>query len=96
MSATDPSFGLEEESLYGVLTTYENQVDVGRKVAWQRGKWVGNYPTIRGWIRGYYEDVVKAIRGGDVVVDPQISRDGIRVIELARMSHEKGMTVDWS
>ncbi|KAH7409056.1 hypothetical protein BKA64DRAFT_732033 [Cadophora sp. MPI-SDFR-AT-0126] len=98
--ATDPDFGVEDEGLYGELTTYkkfhEGQVDKGKKVMWQRAKWVGKYPTIRGWIRGYYEDVVKAIRGGELVVDPQDSRDGIRVMELARMSHEKGVTVDWS
>ncbi|KAG4436067.1 hypothetical protein IFR05_008457 [Cadophora sp. M221] len=98
--STDPAFGFEDESLYGELTTYEkyheSQVDKGKKVMWQKGKWVGKYPTIRGWIRGYYEDVVKAIRGGELVVDPQDSRDGIRVMELARLSHEKGVTVDWS
>jgi len=51
---------------------------------------------VRGWIRGYYEDVVKAVRGGEVAVDPRDSRDGIRVMELARVSHEKGETVPWS
>lgn len=51
---------------------------------------------MRGWIRGYYEDVVKAVRGGEVVVDPRDSRDGIRIMELARVSNEKGETVPWS
>lgn len=95
MSASDPRFGVEDESLHGLLTTYE-KFDESQVHDTERGKWVGRYPTIRGWIRGYYEDVAKAVRGGEVVVNAQDSRDGIRVMELARESHEKGATVAWS
>jgi len=43
---------------------------------------------------GFYRDLVAAIRGeAEVVVRPEVSRDGIRIIELARESAEKGSTV---
>jgi len=55
------------------------------------------YPSMPGWYRGYYENVADAIRGrADIMVDPQTARDGLRVIELARESHEKGYTMPWS
>jgi len=95
MSASDPSFGIEPEALHGTLTTY-NQFHPSQNHNEKKNKWVGRYPAVRGWIRGYYEDVVKAVRGGEVAVDPRDSRDGIRVMELARVSHEKGETVPWS
>jgi len=41
--------------------------------------------------------VVAAIRGtAEVVVKPETARDGLRIIELARESHEKKITVPWS
>jgi predicted dehydrogenase len=55
------------------------------------------YPSLPGSYRAYYENVVDAIRGREkIMVDPQTARDGLRVIELARESHEKGRTVPWS
>ena len=60
-------------------------------------KYQGKFPSIKGKYVEYYEDVVAAIRGEkELVVKPGESRDGIRVIELARESHVKGMTVKWS
>ncbi|KAH7372076.1 hypothetical protein BKA64DRAFT_750894 [Cadophora sp. MPI-SDFR-AT-0126] len=96
LSASDPSFGIEDSSLHGTLTTY-TQFHPSQTHNAEKGKWVGKYPAVRGWIRGYYEDVVDAVRGGKVVVDPGDSRDGIRVMEMARESHERGITVpcDW-
>ena len=45
----------------------------------------------------YYKDVVAAIKGEkEVLVKPEESRMGIRVIELAMESAEKGVTVEWS
>lgn len=58
---------------------------------------MGKYPSARGSYVDYYKDVVAAIRGDkEVVVKPEESRMGIRVIELARESAEKGLTVAWS
>jgi len=46
---------------------------------------------------GYYVDVVKAIKGeAKVYCKPEQSRDGIKIIELARESAKKGVTVAWS
>ena len=58
---------------------------------------MGKYPTLPGYYCGYYENVVDAIRGrAEVEVKPEEARDGLRVIELARESYEKGCTVAWS
>jgi predicted dehydrogenase len=58
---------------------------------------VGKYPSLPGWYRGYYENLVEAIRGiAKPDVDPATARDGIRIIELARESHTKGATVPFS
>lgn len=58
---------------------------------------MGKYPSFQGRYRGYYENVAAAILGREeVYVKPETARDGLRVIELARESHEKGCTVAWS
>ncbi len=60
-------------------------------------KYTGKYPSLPGWYRGYYENVSAAIRGREeVLVKAETARDGLRIIELARESHEKGCTVTWS
>lgn len=57
----------------------------------------GKFPSLKGNYVGYYEDLVAAIRGGrGLAVNPQDSRDAIRVIELARESHKTGRTIQWS
>jgi hypothetical protein len=61
MTATDPRFSIDDEHLDGILTTHfefdgTNQVyNPGTK------KYVGRIPTITGYIRGHYENVVGAI-----------------------------------
>ena len=61
------------------------------------GRYVGKYPSARGDYVGFYKDLVAAIQGkGELKVKPEQSRDGIRVIELARESAEKGATVPFS
>jgi predicted dehydrogenase len=95
--ASDPSFGVEDERIWGTLTTtsqfnadYQRFDDVGRM-------YVGKYPSLPGWYRGYYENVVDAILGrAEINVKPETAMDGLRVIELARESHEKGVTMPWS
>jgi predicted dehydrogenase len=58
---------------------------------------IARYPSFPGWYRGYYENIVAAIRGEtEVFVKPETARDGLRIIELARESHETGRTVPWS
>jgi hypothetical protein len=58
---------------------------------------VGRYPTIPGRWLGFYENLAEAVRGEtEIAVKPEQSRDGIRTIELARLSHEKGTTIPFS
>ncbi|RSH83021.1 hypothetical protein EHS25_005731 [Saitozyma podzolica] len=59
--------------------------------------WVGKVPSLRGDYGLFYADLVAAIRGErDVKVKPETSRDGIRIIELARLSAESGQTILFS
>jgi predicted dehydrogenase len=93
MTPTTPGFGLENEATYGLLTTKEKFCDTQD---WDQksGKWVGEFESLKGDYEGFYEDLVKAIRGEEeVVVRPEVTRDGIRVIELARESAERGCTM---
>jgi len=109
MAATDAEWGVEDESLWGTLTTFSQPFDANVQSENPKGqvvppvgpkgekKFIGRYPSKRGNYMGFYEDLVKAMNGEKKVeVDPMQSRDGIRVIELARQSAEEGRTVDWS
>ena len=59
-------------------------------------KYTGRYPTVTGRWMGLYENVADAINGKkELAVKATQSRDGLRVIELARESHEQGVTVQW-
>jgi hypothetical protein len=94
--ATDKGFGEEPDSTFGKLATLK-KVDASQTYNEASKKFVGNFPSIKGNYVGYYEDLVAAIRGERVLeVKPQDSRDGIRVIELARESHNKSVAVAWS
>lgn len=96
MAATEKGFGVEDEDTYGLLTT-KKQVDESQKWDEKSGKWVGKFPSLKGDYVEYYQDLVKAIRGeADLVVKPQQSRDGIRVIEIARESADKGCTLPFN
>ena len=92
MKATDEGFGVEAEDIWGELTTKE-KVDARQAKNERRGKWIGRVKSEKGDYMGYYSDLVKAIRGGKFQVRPEQSRDGIRVIELARESAEKGCSL---
>ena len=97
MSYDDPQFGINLESEYGTLTTYAEFDHKNQKYDENTKKYAGKYPTLDGYGRGYYESLAKTIRGGEPFdVNPQTSRDGIRLMELARESHSKGQTVAWS
>lgn len=60
-------------------------------------KYVGHFPTVAGRWRGFYENLADAVGGkAELAVKADESRDGLRVIELARQSHEEGRTVPFS
>ena len=82
MKADDKGFGIEPESYHGYLnTTKESAIGQKEEVVVSEP---GSYAD-------YYVDVVKAIRGEiGVVAKPDQSRDGIRVIELAKESCGEG------
>lgn len=95
--ATDPDFGREDPSIWGELSTTREIDPNSQRYDEQSKLYIGRYPSLDGWCRGYYENVVDAIRGkGEVNIKPEVARDGLRIIELARESHEQGRTVPWS
>lgn len=95
MRATDTGFGVEEEGIWGELTTKEKfaEQQVFDKCS---GKWIGRIPSQRGDYVGFYADLVNAIKGGELKVRPEQSAHGIRIIELARESAEKGRTLPFN
>ncbi|EMC96261.1 hypothetical protein BAUCODRAFT_69711 [Baudoinia panamericana UAMH 10762] len=99
MKVDDPKFGVEPESYHGYVAS-KKQLDAGdlsKEGGSPSAPYHGVYPSQKGSYLDYYKDVVKAIRGeAEVAVKPEQSRDGIRVIELARESAEKGVTVEFN
>ncbi|KAK3356602.1 hypothetical protein B0T25DRAFT_451330 [Lasiosphaeria hispida] len=95
--ATAPDFGLEDAKTWGTLTSTTQFDPDSQTLDKQSGLYVGKYPSLPGWYRGYYDNVVAAIRGSaQLFVKPETARDGLRVIELARKSHEEGQTIAWT
>ncbi|KAK4156187.1 hypothetical protein C8A00DRAFT_12882 [Chaetomidium leptoderma] len=95
--ATSPEYGVEDERIWGTLTTTAEFDAASQQFDAESKKYIGKYPSLRGWYRGYYENVSAAVRGREeILVQPETARDGLRIIELARESHEKGCTVAWS
>ncbi|KAL4916521.1 hypothetical protein BDW62DRAFT_105126 [Aspergillus aurantiobrunneus] len=93
---TDPGFGEEPESLRGELTTYKEFDSSVQVYDTETGKYTGLYPTVTGRWMGLYENVADAIYGRkELKVRPEQVRDVLRIIELARLSHERGVTVAW-
>jgi len=87
-----PGFGVEPEATWGLLTTKTKFHEYQEKDD-RTGYYVGRFPSLKGEYSKYYTDLVKAIRGQeDLYVKPELARDGIRIIELARESAEKGVT----
>ena len=94
VKADSSSYGVEPEKYHGELFTKE-QFDASQSQ--DGGLWRGRLASEQGSYADYYKDVVAAIKGEkEVVVKPEESRMGIRVIELAMESAEKGVTVAWS
>jgi hypothetical protein len=97
MTYEDPQFGVNPESEYGTLATYAEFDKKNQKYDEVAKKYVGKLPTLNGYNRGYYESLADTIRrGAPLRVDPLTSRHGIRLMELARESHNEGRTVPWS
>ncbi|KAK4116850.1 NAD(P)-binding protein [Canariomyces notabilis] len=95
--ATSPDYGLEPERIWGTLTTTTEFDPACQKFDEASRTYIGKYPSTRGWYRGYYENLSAALLGKEeVYVKPDTARDGLRIIELARESHEQGRTVAWS
>ncbi len=96
--ADDPNYGQEDERIWGTLTTKDTAFAASCQTRDDAtGFYIGKYPSLPGYYRGYYENLVDAIRGTvEIAVKPETSRDGIRLIELARKSHISGATVPWS
>ncbi|KAH7384709.1 oxidoreductase [Cadophora sp. MPI-SDFR-AT-0126] len=97
MSSTDPAFGINPEDEYGKLTTYTQFDSIHQKFDQLSKKYHGKYPTLNGFNQGYYESLADTLRrNAPLQVDPQTSRDGIRLMELTRESHDTRRTVVWS
>lgn len=95
--ASDANFGVEKQENWGTLTTTAAFDTEHQVLDESTSLYTGKYPSIAGSYRSYYENVVDAIRGkAPVTVKPEVARDGLRVIELARQSHKEGITLPWS
>lgn len=99
LKADDPKFGIEPVDYHGYLSTTKKLDLPLEKSDGPNGgdRYLGNVESKQGSYAAYYKDVVAAIKGEkEVQVKPEESRMGIRVIELARESVVKGVTVKWS
>ncbi|KAH6619321.1 hypothetical protein B0J18DRAFT_400272 [Chaetomium sp. MPI-SDFR-AT-0129] len=94
--ATSAEYGVESERIWGTLTTKSEFDPKIQKYDEESQRYTGKYPSIPGRYRSYYENVSAAILGREeIFVKPETSRDGLRIIELARESQEKGATIAW-
>ncbi|KAI5459351.1 hypothetical protein BGZ63DRAFT_361867 [Mariannaea sp. PMI_226] len=93
----DPNFGKEADGLQGILTTYKEFDSSVQKFDPETKKYTGRYPTVTGRWMGLYESLANAIQGkSELAVKAEECRDVLRIIELARESHNKKVTVPWS
>lgn len=97
MNPTDPGFGSEPARYHGTLYTKTPSSSIGQGSGDPAVIFSGRVSSQPGCWMDYYRDVVAAIREEkDLVVKPEQSRDGIRMIELAMESAKKGITIPWS
>ena len=88
---------MEPERIHGTLDTRKEFDSKLQKQSESGTVFSGKVPSKPGSYMDYYRDVVAAIRGEKaVVVKPEESRTGIRIIELAKQSAREGVTVAWS
>ena len=99
LKADDPAFGVEPERYHGYLHTRKefDRSFQKKETDGPAAIFSGSVKSQPGSYMDYYRDMVKAVRGeGPVVVKPEESRMGIRIIELAKRSVKEGRTVQWS
>ena len=97
MTYKDPGFGVSPPSEYGTLTTCKQFDSHSQKYDAKSKKYIGQFPTLNGDNKGYYEALAKTVlQGAPLQAKAETSRDEIRLMELARKSHETGATVPWS
>lgn len=83
---SDKTYGVDPESHYGTLTT------------WEAGKPKPiTYPTVAPpTYTEYYRVFARALKGkGQVPCSPEDARDVLRIIEQALLSSKEGRTVDF-
>jgi len=85
MRLGDKNFGVDPESHYGTLTTFEN----GKPKR-------STYATVQpATYVEYYRLFARALQGnGEVPVKPQDAAGVLRVIEAAQQSSKEGRTID--
>jgi predicted dehydrogenase len=92
----DDDFATESDAMQGVLASYEEVDSEIQTFDKESQRWVGKSPTIKGHWMQLYQNVADAINGkGELEVKVEQVRDVLRIIELARESHERGVTVGW-
>lgn len=96
MKLDDERLGWEPEERWGVLNT-KSQVQPNQtlvKELWGGDVWTGKVKSERGSGADYYRDLALALRGkGPLRIDPNQSRDGLKIMELARESMDTGRTL---
>lgn len=96
IAATADGHGVEDAEIWGTLTTKE-KFDATQSRDEGSGKWIGKFPSVKGEYTKFYVDLVEAIREkAELKVRPEQSRDGLRIIELARESADKGSTLPYA
>lgn len=94
LTPKDAEFGYEDESLYGELTTLDKRLEGQVQLKGKWNHWVGKVKSLKGDYALFYADLAAACKGErPLKVKPETSRDGIRIIELARESAEAGKKV---
>lgn len=94
MKPGDAGFGVEPEAIWGEIQTSEKVLDNQEK---KGDIWVGKLKSEVSSYANYYRDVVRAVRGEIApVIKAETSRNGLRVIELARESVQKKTTVPFT
>lgn len=92
----DPDFAAEPDALRGILATYDEFDQSIQSFDEASQRYVGKWPTARGHWMQLYQNVADAINGkAELAVKATQVRDVLRIIELARESHEKRITVTW-
>lgn len=82
--------------MHGTLATVKEFDSKYQKYDESSKKYTGKYPSLPGRWMGVYENLADAINGKAALeVKPTQSRDGLRVIELARESHNNRVKVAW-